>query len=123
MSINFCTLTSASVDTFCGNRRGIVLNQLLAKKYPPPVQHAKGGNPRVLRDTFAVPPPFEFEDRPTLTYEQPWITVEVEFGGKKGSQTVDNDAQRDFVSVTGLEVASHSDDEDEITVNIEDFEI
>jgi hypothetical protein len=104
MSINFCTIARSSVDSFCGGRREIVLNRLLAQKYPPPFVATPGGNPRVLRDTFALHPPFEFDDRPTLNFEQPQIAVSVALGKVVKTQVVDNDLQKHFVSVTDLAV-------------------
>jgi len=127
MSINFCTLTNSSVDTFCGNRRSIVLNGLLQKKYPPPVQ---GGGRRVLRDTFAEQRPdliVREEDRPQLVFEQPFITVEVSMNGITMAQTLDAQQRLDFVTVTDLKVnpvtASPVDEALEVAVNIADISI
>lgn len=123
MAINFCSVDQSTIDSFCGGRRRVVLDRLIAEKYPVVSVHPAGGG-RAVRDTFAVQPPFEFEDRPTLNFEQPWITVEVEFDGKKSSQTLDNDVQQHFVSVTGfLDEDAQVSEQVAITVNITHFEI
>jgi hypothetical protein len=111
----------------------------------------EGGNPsvmrRVVRDNFNVPRPFDFEEqeRPTLIYEQPQITVTVKLGDLTGTQTLDNTPQLDFVSITGLSIQTaeigtaanfsiktaaletriiqYTDVEDEVTVNILDFTV
>jgi hypothetical protein len=75
-----------------------------------------GGNPRVLRDTF--PQQFEFEEKPTLTFEQPFITVVVELDGLSGSQQLDNTAQLHFVTVTDL-----SEDSPLLAVSVEDLDL
>ena len=106
MSINFCTLTNSSVDSFCGNRRGIVLNNLLQQKYPTP---STGTNPRVVRDAFAELRPdlirhVEPDERPTINFEQPLITVEVWMDGVRMAETQENTAQLDYVSITDVTI-------------------
>lgn len=120
MSINFCTLTNSSVDSFCGNRRALVLNKLLAKKYPQP---AAGTNPRVLRDD-TYPRPFDFEDRPVLNFEQPFITVQVNFQNDVGTQQIDNDNRLDFVTITNwfVDIGDFNVTVSNLTIN-EGFEV
>jgi hypothetical protein len=100
MSINACTLNRATVDTFCSPRRAIVFAKLvdeLHPVYPPQATASKthlGYAP--YRD--------EEDDRPTLKFEQPIITVHVDILGFSGSDTQDiSGAQLDFVTVTDFE--------------------
>jgi hypothetical protein len=117
MAINACTIDGFTIDgRFCRDKFAALVPIL----HPPVPTTSYQGNPRVLRDTFAIPPQFEFEDRPTLTFEQPWITVEVVMDGKTHSQQLDNKPQAHFVTVTGLEiaVAAVPANEDQDAVNI-----
>jgi hypothetical protein len=124
MSINFCTIASSPVDGFCGTQRAKVLARLIPILHPavPPVV-TTGTNPRVLRDTFKFNRPFEIEDQPTLTFEQPTVTVSAEIFGYYGTDTQDvSAAQVDFVSISDFEFGSsvHEPDHDAgvIAVNI-----
>lgn len=123
MSINFCTIASSPVDGFCGTQRAKVLARLIPILHPTPAPAVSGTNPRVLRDTFKFNRPFEIEDQPTLTFEQPTVTVSVEILGFAGSDTQDVSAvQVDFVSVSDFEfgTSAHEPDDhaDVIAVNI-----
>lgn len=124
MSINFCTLTGSTIDTFCGNRRGIILQNLLTEKYPP-APAALGTNNRTVSIDFARRYPHLVQhvdheiDRPQLQFEQPFVYVTAELMGKTGTQTIEATAQLEFVSVTDLKVEPSS----AITVNISDFSI
>lgn len=126
MSINFCTITNSSVLSFCGNRRGIVLNNLLAQKYPPPP--VQGTNNRGTYYTVrkdAVPDvqqrwrtENDDEDLKFLDFEQPIVSVEVEFMGFKGIETQDfSNTQTDFVTVTDFSL------NDVTIVQVLDFEV
>jgi hypothetical protein len=117
MSINFCTLTNSSVDTFCGNRRSIVLNGLLKQKYP-----VRGTNNRVVSQSFANLRPDlvrrdDADERPTLVYEQPLITVEVILDGVRMEHTLQAEQRLDFVTVTDLVVSGHPVTEETITIS------
>lgn len=101
MAINACTIDGFTLHgKFCRDKFAILIPILR-----PPVVPVEGTNPRVLRDTFQYPPrPFEFEDKPVLNFEQPFITVEVEFDGVTHTQQIDNAPQMHFVTVTGLQI-------------------
>lgn len=132
MAINACTINGFTINSrSCRNK----FDDLVIILHPPVV--VNGTNPRVLRDGYAIPRPFDFEqpeERPTWTFEQPYISVSVEFLGTIGEQTLDStQPQLDFVSVTNLTVVSASapsnaevsypDVDSEVTVNIEDFKV
>lgn len=121
MSINFCTLTNASVDTFCGNRRSVVLNNLLQKKYPPVTPTVGNGSGYQVRNEFAFKNPALFarpEEQPTLNFEQPFITVQVELMGEVATQQLELAPQLEFVVVSDLQVTPA-----DVTVNISDLSI
>jgi hypothetical protein len=130
MSINYCTLGSNTVDSFCSPRRGIVFNKLVRELHPPIiVPQPTGGNPQSIRNTAAIAqllarqqrPRFDVDDRDPMVYEQPFISVTVELFGATGTQTMDvSGVNVDIVTVTNLEFGSA---ESEIVVNIFDFEI
>ena len=122
MSINFCTLTNASVDTFCGNRRSVVLNNLLQKKYPPVVTSTGGGSYQV-RNEFAFNRPEQFvrpEEQRVLQFEQPFITVSAELMGMTGMQQIDLAPQLEFVVISDLQFPEPTSS---VTVNITDFSL
>ena len=127
MAINACTINSFTIDSRrCRNK----FADLIPILHPPTVT---GTNPRVLRDNYQVPRPFDFEkpeDRPTWTFEQPFISVTVEFDGVTGEQTLDNSqSQLDFVSITNFSMQAATDlpasaeTDEQVTVNISDFKV
>ena len=102
MAINACTIDGFTINgRFCRDKFAILIPILRPPIPPVPVE---GTNPRVLRDTFTLPPRFEFEDKPVLNFEQPFITVEVVFDGVTHTQQIDNAPQMHFVTVTGLQI-------------------
>lgn len=115
MAINFCTLTSSTLDAFCGSRRALVLNQLLTQKYP-----VQGTNNSSVRSTKVAPvnfEPAEREEESVLTFEQPIVTVTVEMFGMTGQDTQNvMSSHIDFVTVTHLEVET-----EEIIVSIDNL--
>lgn len=128
MSINYCTLASNTVDSFCSPRRGLVFNKLVLELHPPIlVQQSTGGNPQQIRNTAAIAriiaqqrPNFDVDERDPMVYEQPFITVTVELFGATGTQTMDVSAVNvDIVTVTNFDFEIGP----EIAVNIFDFEI
>jgi len=73
-----------------------------------------------------MPRQFEIQDEPILTFEQPIVSVTVEFYGFLGVDTQDvSSTNVDFVTVTNLEVQGipkiTSNDEPTISVNIFDL--
>jgi len=126
MSINFCTLTGSTLDTFCGNRRSIIVNQLLTEKYPP-APSAPGTNNHHVSTDFARRYPHlvqhvEHEEIKPLTFEQPFITVSAELLGDVGTQTLEAKVQMEFATVTDLKIGDSPAPQD-ISVNISDFSI
>jgi hypothetical protein len=124
MAINACTINDFTID---GRRCSDKFSRLIPILHPPTVV---GTNPRVLRDNYQVPRPFDFEkpdERPTWTFEQPFITVTVELDGVTGNQTLDVSApQLDFVTVTNFSIHAAgqvTEQEELITVNITDFKV
>lgn len=110
MAINFCSVNISSIDTLCGSARVLVLTRLLNEKYPIPITGVKS-NPQTVR---YFP---EQRDEPVLNFEQPFITVEVDFLGLNGTERHDKKAQNEFVVVSDLDLSQ------QITVNISDLEI
>ena len=116
MSINYCTISSSSVDSFCGNRRQIVLNRLINELHPPVPAQRRGGNPTHVK--YPIPAIRRDRDerweQPTITpTELDKIVVTAEFNGLLGSSQQDIDGRLDFVYVTDLEFEG-----EEVSVNI-----
>lgn len=141
MSINYCTISTNTLDGFCGNQRAKVLAHLLDEKYAvvnPPTPHPGGGGggvgighqgqwgqwsniPGIQHNIPQVPryePPRIDRDLPA--YEQPWITVVVSnfLGDLRGEQTLNATPQVEFVTVTNLDF-----EDTDISVNITGLEM
>jgi len=131
MPLNACTIDGFTLHGKNCRNKFATLVPILHPPVPPVA--IVGGNGRVLRDGFNIPRPFDFEEeRPTLVYEQPQITVTVKFDGITAAQTLDNAPQLDFVSIAGFSIKTatldtgiifYTDVEDEVTVNILDFKV
>lgn len=132
MSINYCTLSSSTIDTFCGNQRNKVLNRLLDEKYTvvqPPAPSSGGWTygpisgtiPGVRPDVSYAPPPYQRPelDRDLPKYESPWVTVTAEVFKFRGSETQETSVHLDFVVVTDIVFSDAPD----ISVNITEMEI
>lgn len=125
MAINFCTLTNSTIDTFCGNRRQLILDRLIEEKKNQ--TNFIGTNNSSVRIDFAQRFPHlirhvEDEDRTPLNFEQPFHTVTVELFGDTGTHQLDTTSRLDFVVVTDLQVGPprlH----DDVVVNISDFKV
>lgn len=124
MALNACTINGFTLNSkSCSNKFAYLIPIL----HPPVVTPVSGTNPRVLRDTFKfVPPPipqnFELEDQPTLTFEQPIVSVSAEILGFSGTDTQDvSAAQADFVTVTGFDLGVSAEANVVISVNISDL--
>lgn len=132
MAINACTIDGFTLH---GRRCRDKFTALIPILHPPTPTGAVRGSPRVLRDTYA--PQFEFEEKPMLTFEQPFITVQVIFDGVEYSQQLNSSDQLHFVTITGLQISAApqvvvSDlnvfgeelaDVPEVVVNITDLEL
>lgn len=114
MSINYCTISNTSLDAFCGNRRQIVLNRLIAELHPPIPVSRKSGNPAHVKYPIPAVRRDERWEQPTITpIELDKIVVTAEFNGLLGSSQQDIDGRLDLVYVTDLEFAGA-----EVSVNI-----
>lgn len=116
MSINYCTISSSSVDSFCRNRRAIVLDRLIRElRSPVPIAN-RGGNPTRVR----APIPQisrrreELWEPPTVVAtELDRIVVSVNFNGITGVAEQEVNGKLDLVYVTELKV-----EHVEVSVNI-----
>jgi hypothetical protein len=115
MSINACTTNSSSITSFCGVRRAVVLAGLIAKKYPS-TSIASGSVGSAAKDIRTLPRPSVKDDETVLTFEQPFVTVQVEAFGKTYTQQLENSAQTEFVAITEVEIGS-------IEVNILELQV
>lgn len=129
MAINFCTLTNSTIDTFCGNRRQIILDRLLRERYPPAPPAVLGTNNASVREALVrqrpelFRRPVEDDERAPLTFEQPFITVSAELLGATGKQQLDAATRLDFVVVTNLKIGERRQQEATVAVNISDFKV
>lgn len=111
MSINYCTISNTSLDAFCGNRRQIVLNRLIAELHPPIPVSRKSGNPAHVKYPIPAVRRDERWEQPTITPTAlDKIVVTAEFNG---CSQQDIDGRLDLVYVTDLEFAGA-----EVSVNI-----
>ena len=117
MALNACSINGFTLNSRrCANQ----FNRLVPILHPAVLPNPVGG-PRVLRDTPKYNRPFEIEDTPHLTFEQPIVTVSAEIFGFSGVDTQDVSAvQVDFVSVSDLTVST---DDAFVGVNISDLRI
>ena len=121
MALNACTINGFTLN---GRRCSTRFSALVDVLHPPTPIVSTGGNPRVLRDTVRYERPFEIEDTPNLTFEQPIVSVAVEILGFSGTDTQDvSGVQVDFVSVSDLMVTGQEIDDALIGVNISDLRI
>jgi hypothetical protein len=112
MSINFCTISASSIDSFCGARRAVVLNNLLAEFRPePPVTTPKRGGGPIFAGIRR-----EEEPKTPVYFELDHVTVSATFQDMSGSDTLDMTGQLDFVIVTDLEFNASN-----VHVNITDL--
>jgi hypothetical protein len=126
VAINYCTIGTTTIDSFCGTQRAKVLARLILEARPdiPPTETrppAGGGwaiptRPELYPATYRPP---ELE-QPPLNWEQPFVSVTVEMDGVQGIETQEMSTRFEFVVVTDLEISS---DDDLVTVNISELEI
>jgi hypothetical protein len=142
MSINACTISESTLDTFCGRRRSIVLTRLIKEAGheivlppiidpPTPPKYTGGGHGSTgIRFNPGIPLPSrqppQFISRASETEfntnismaELPYIMLDVELFNMQGRGTVENKRTNEFVTLTDLEFTMS-----EITINITDLEI
>ena len=117
MSINYCSIGTATVDAFCGLTRAKVLARLIHEAghdviVPTPTQHGGGA-------TIRPRPQWVNNSPPIQNFEQSRITVSVMAFGVQSDETQEMTSRLDFVTVTGLEINSSTPE----TVNISKLEI
>lgn len=114
MAINFCTLNSFTIDTFCGVRRGLIVDELIKKKYP--VSLAGGG--RALRQ-YSRPSENVLDNLP-WTFDSPNIRVTVRMDDVAGDDIQSAAENNLFVLVKNIDLDGESPP---VSVNISDFEM
>lgn len=103
MSINACSINRQTINALCRRRSQVVVQ--------PVVGHASTG---VRQQADWIRPDLE---QPVHTFEQPFITVSVEFMGKTGMQTLDvASTQQHMVTASDFTVAAS-----EINVEVSDL--
>jgi hypothetical protein len=117
MSINYCTLSSSTVNTFCGAKRALVLARLIPELHPvvPPVPK-KGGNVQQAKfQNYRQPEKWE---PPIVPTERDRIVVSVEFQNLRGSDEQLITEHLDIVFITELQVNPTT-----VSVNIENLKV
>lgn len=127
MSINYCTISGSSIDSFCSGRRTIVLNRLITELHPQPVplpniNSIRGGGPTLRfqhqsrqweQPTIVLPTEL---DRVTVS-----VTASFSMGGApvlSGTDFQDIMQQLDLVTVTNIEIEPVT-----ISVNISSLKV
>lgn len=122
MSINFCTLTSSSVDSFCGNQRSKILTRLIPILHPPHVPGTGAGTPHTdaVYQAYMRARSREHEkwEPPPVPTELERVVVEVTFANIKGSDAQDIKPGFDLVTVTDLTI-----EPTKVDVNITDLKV
>jgi hypothetical protein len=113
MAINYCTLTSSTLDAFCGNRRAIVLERLIDELRP--VIGPAVSNPQ--SKWITARPPQKWEP-PALPTELERILVTAQFQELSGSSTQEVRSQLELVTVTDVHVQPTK-----VVVNIENLRV
>ena len=120
MSINANTVNQASINTFGGRTRKIIFDRLVDQKVSQIGGHSQARSSMGAKRPFNQMPSYDVEDKPTLSFEQPIVSVTVEFLGTVGTDSQEVlGAQVDFVTVTNFEVTSIQP----AAINISDFNI
>lgn len=106
MSINFCTLTSSSVDSFCSPRRNQVFNQLVPILHPQRPAGKGGGTPHTdkVMQAYLTRRQQEKWEPPKLPTELERIVVEASFLTLRGSDAQDVHPGMELVTVTNIQV-------------------
>lgn len=117
MAINYCTISSSSIDSFCGARRAIVFNRLVSQLHP--TVRTVGGNPAHVATKIPALRPREREE---MRYEKPTeldkILVSANINGISGSELQNYNQRLDLVFITNLKNVSQS-----INVNISNISV
>ena len=105
MSINACSINRQTINALCRRRQQVVVQ--------PVVGHASTG---IKQQADWIRPDLE---QPVFNFEQPFITVSVEFMGKLGTQTIDvASTQQHLVTASDFSVSMQ-----EVQVVATDFSI
>lgn len=104
MAINYCTLTSSTVDAFCDPRRNQIFNQLVDILHPPaPSVGASGGIPHGTPKFIFQRAPEKWEP-PYIPTELERIVVEATFLSLFGRDEQEVRSGMELVTVTDLQV-------------------
>lgn len=115
MSINYCTIANTTVDTFCGNKRAIVLSRLIKELHPEPIRHPGGNVQQSKYTNYTQAPRWE---PPVISTERDRIVVQAKFQELRGTDEQANEQRLDIVFVTNLRV-----DPATISVNIKNIKV
>jgi len=104
MSINYCTLASSTVDSFCSPLRAVIFNRLVPILHPSqPIGAAGTPWTDKLAKYMRQRPPEKWEP-PQLPTELERIVVEITFNGLRGSDAQDIKPAVELVTITDLNV-------------------
>jgi hypothetical protein len=117
MSINYCTLGSSTVNTFCGNKRPVVLARLLqelrAQEQKPKIVNGGGygypgghvpGRTNPAPRQYAPYRPDPSREAPIVSTELDRIVVSAQFQELSGRAEQEVTAHLDIVYITNLKV-------------------
>ena len=118
MSINYCTITSSSVDSFCNPRRGLIFNSLVPILHPARPTGTGGGTPHTdkVMQAYLSRRSQEKWEPPQIPTELERVVVEATFLTLKGTDGQDIRPGMELVTVTDIQV-----DSAEVNVNIQDL--
>jgi len=122
MSINYCTIAATTVDTFCGNRRALVLARLIPELHPitpPNPQPGNGSHGSVAPGWSNYRPQPQRWEPPVISTERDRIVVKAEFQDLRGEDQQDIENRLDIVFVTNLHVEQQS----AVSVNISNIKV
>ena len=103
MSINYCTISSSSVDAFCNPRRNLIFNQLVPILHPPSSTVGSGGIPHGTPKFIFQRAPEKWEP-PYVPTELERIIVEVQFKTLFGRDEQEVRPSMELVTVTDIQV-------------------
>lgn len=109
MSINYCTVSSSSLDSFCGAKRAIVFNRLVKELRPTPTPSSLGGGKGAHLSVIPSSLSSRFSSRDTQPVFRPTefavVTVQASFNGMIGAVSQDvTSGTLDLVYLTNLEI-------------------
>lgn len=116
MSINYCTVSQSTLNSFCSPRRGLIIAKLAAILRKPKVTTKRGGNVQQAKyQNYTHPPVWE---PPVISTERDRIVVSATFMDKSGHAEQLNTQRLDIVFITNLKLSDA-----QISVNIQNFKV